>query len=70
MEQRSLPPLGSRLAKYTVPAALMQAPGQYNLAVRLRSLAGADLLHAVLPLDARNAEADGRADGGYSYLRR
>ncbi len=39
MEQRSLPPLGSRLAKYTVPAALMQTPGQYKLAIRLRSRA-------------------------------
>lgn len=39
MEQRSLPPLGSRLARYTVPGAVMQSPGQYKLAVRLRSRA-------------------------------
>ena len=39
MEQRSLPPLGSRVASYTVPAAAMTKPGKYRLAVRLRSRA-------------------------------
>jgi hypothetical protein len=39
MEGRSIPPLGSRFAKYTVPAAAMEKPGNYRLAVRLRSRA-------------------------------
>lgn len=39
MEQRSLPPLGSRVARYTVPAAALGQPGNYRLAVRLRSRA-------------------------------
>lgn len=36
MEKRSIPPLGSRLAKYKVPAGLMTERGTYKLAVRLR----------------------------------
>jgi len=39
MEQRSLPPLGSRNARYTVPASLVKQPGKYRLAVRMRSRA-------------------------------
>ena len=39
MEQRSIPPLGNRVAKYSVPAELVAAPGKYRLAVRLRSRA-------------------------------
>lgn len=39
MEKRSLPPLASRDAKYTVPAELLKQPGKYRLAVRLRSRA-------------------------------
>ena len=39
MEGRSIPPLGSRMARYTVPAALLEKPGKYRLAVRLRSRA-------------------------------
>jgi hypothetical protein len=39
MEQRSIPPLGSKVAKYRVPAELVKAPGKYRLAVRLRSRA-------------------------------
>lgn len=39
MEQRSLPPLGSRLANYSVPASAMAKPGKYRLAVRMRSRA-------------------------------
>jgi nitrate/TMAO reductase-like tetraheme cytochrome c subunit len=39
MEQRSIPPLGSRTASYTVPASLLKQPGKYKLAVRLRSRA-------------------------------
>jgi nitrate/TMAO reductase-like tetraheme cytochrome c subunit len=39
MEQRSLPPLGSRMADYTVPAAAITKPGRYKLSVRLRSRA-------------------------------
>jgi hypothetical protein len=31
--------LGSRIAKYSVPAELVAAPGKYRLAVRLRSRA-------------------------------
>jgi hypothetical protein len=37
MEAHSIPPLGSRLARYRVPAGLMQQPGSYRLSVRLRS---------------------------------
>ena len=39
MEARSIPPLGKRDAKYTVPAELMTQPGKYKLAARLRSRA-------------------------------
>jgi hypothetical protein len=39
MEQRSIPPLGSRTADYTAPAAALSKPGKYKLAVRLRSRA-------------------------------
>ena len=39
MEMRSIPPLGSRDAKYKVPAALLNQPGKYRLAVRMRSRA-------------------------------
>ncbi len=39
MEGRSLPPLSSRTASYTVPRAAMSQPGRYKLAVRLRSRA-------------------------------
>ena len=39
MEGRSLPPLSSREAHYTVPAEAMSKPGTYKLAVRLRSRA-------------------------------
>jgi len=39
MEQRSIPPLGERVASYTVPARLLKGPGRYKLAVRLRSRA-------------------------------
>ncbi len=39
MEGHSLPPLGSRKAKYVVPAELLQQPGTYRLSVRLRSRA-------------------------------
>ena len=39
MEGRSIPPLGSRDAEYTIPADLMKKKGKYKLAVRLRSRA-------------------------------
>ncbi|HLD49865.1 MAG TPA: multiheme c-type cytochrome [bacterium] len=39
MEAKSIPPLGSRKAKYTVPGKLISKPGKYKLAVRLRSRA-------------------------------
>jgi hypothetical protein len=39
MEQRSIPPLGNKVAEYKVPAELVAAPGKYRLAVRLRSRA-------------------------------
>ena len=39
MEQRSLPPLGSRMADYSVPASAITKPGRYKLSVRLRSRA-------------------------------
>ena len=39
LENRSLPPLGSKLAKYQVPGQLITRPGKYRLAFRLRSRA-------------------------------
>lgn len=39
MEKRSLPPLASRDAEYVVPGALIDRPGRWRLAVRLRSRA-------------------------------
>ncbi len=39
MENRSLPPGGSRNANYTVPSEAMKLPGTYRLAVRMRSRA-------------------------------
>ena len=39
MEGHSLPPLGSRKAKFNIPKRLMQEPGTYRLSVRLRSRA-------------------------------
>lgn len=39
MENRSLPPLGSHTAKYRVPGLLIQKPGKYKLAFRMRSRA-------------------------------
>jgi hypothetical protein len=39
MEAKSIPPLGSRKARYTVPGKLISKPGKYKLAVRLRSRA-------------------------------
>ncbi len=39
MEGRSIPPLGSRDAAYSVPAEAMREPGTYRLSVRLRSRA-------------------------------
>ena len=39
MEGHSIPPLGTRKAKYRVPARLMKQPGAYRLSVRMRSRA-------------------------------
>lgn len=39
MESRSIPPLGERVASYTVPARLLTQPGKYRLAARVRSRA-------------------------------
>lgn len=36
MEARSIPPLGSKTAKYKVPGDLLKKPGKYTLSVRLR----------------------------------
>ena len=36
MEKRSIPPLGTRVAKYKVPASALSKPGKYKLAARLR----------------------------------
>jgi hypothetical protein len=37
MEAHSLPPLGSRKARYRVPAGILKQPGAYRLSVRMRS---------------------------------
>lgn len=39
MEGHSIPPLGSRKAKFVVPSRLMKQPGVYRLSVRMRSRA-------------------------------
>lgn len=39
MEGRSIPPLGSKTADYSVPGELITKPGKYKLSVRLRSRA-------------------------------
>jgi len=39
MEGRSIPPLGTRVASYSVPASAMAIPGKYKLSIRLRSRA-------------------------------
>ncbi|MFK7766138.1 MAG: multiheme c-type cytochrome [Mariniblastus sp.] len=39
MEGHSIPALGSRNVKYSVPAKLMQQPGTYRISVRMRSRA-------------------------------
>ncbi len=39
MEAHSIPPLGSKNAKYVVPGHLIQEPGIYRLSVRMRSRA-------------------------------
>ena len=36
LEKRSIPPLGSRIAKYKVPGRFLKDPGTYRLAARLR----------------------------------
>jgi len=36
MEKRSIPPLGTRVAKYKVPGKFLTKPGTYRLVVRLR----------------------------------
>lgn len=39
MENRSLPPLGQRVASYTIPASALTKPGTYKLQSRMRSRA-------------------------------
>jgi Cytochrome c554 and c-prime len=39
MEGRSIPPLGVRVASYSVPASAVSIPGKYKLSIRLRSRA-------------------------------
>ena len=39
MEAHSIPPLGSKKAKFVVPSRLLQQPGTYRLSVRMRSRA-------------------------------
>jgi nitrate/TMAO reductase-like tetraheme cytochrome c subunit len=39
MESRSIPPLGSKNANYSIPSKLLQKPGKYKLSVRMRSRA-------------------------------
>ncbi len=39
MESRSIPPLGTLTASYSIPAHLIVQPGKYKLAVRMRSRA-------------------------------
>ena len=39
MEAHSIPPLGSRNVKYSIPSRLMTLPGTYQLSVRMRSRA-------------------------------
>lgn len=39
MEGRSIPPLGKRVASYSIPSSKLKKPGKYKLAARLRSRA-------------------------------
>lgn len=39
MENRSIPPLGERVAKYTIPASALKKVGKYKLQARMRSRA-------------------------------
>ena len=39
MENKSLPPLGERRASYEVPGELLEKPGKYRIAFRMRSRA-------------------------------
>jgi hypothetical protein len=39
MENHSLPPLAEKQARYRVPGNLIQKPGKYHLAFRMRSRA-------------------------------
>lgn len=39
MESHSIPPLGKRNAKFSVPSRLIQTPGTYRLSIRMRSRA-------------------------------
>jgi hypothetical protein len=39
MEGRSIPPLGWRDAKYSIPGEVLKKPGTYKLQVRMRSRA-------------------------------
>src|SRR5262249_28952235 len=39
MEGRSVPPLGEKVASYSVPGDLLKTPGTYRLAFRMRSRA-------------------------------
>lgn len=37
MEQKSIPPLGHKIAKYKVPGFLLRKPGTYRMSIRMRS---------------------------------
>ena len=37
MEMKSIPPLGNKTARYSIPGQYLQQPGTYRLSVRLRS---------------------------------
>lgn len=37
MEQKSIPPLGHKLARYSIPGELLDRPGTYRLSARMRS---------------------------------
>ncbi len=39
MESRSIPPLGDKKAKYSIPGDLIKKKGKYKLSVRMRSRA-------------------------------
>jgi len=68
LEKRSIPPLGSRLAKYKIPGKLLTKAGTYRLAVRMRGRSEPIyfMLFVGSTLDMQQAENEWITDSHYS----